>query len=63
MKNCTNCIWFTEFIKRKDEPCNMGCSHPEWAGYTSKEFMACGGIAFYAVGGYVSKDSKFYIRN
>jgi hypothetical protein len=62
MKTCENCMWYTEFIKRKDEPSNMGCNHLTWSGYTSKEFMACGGIAFYAVGGYVEKDAKFVIE-
>lgn len=62
MKTCANCIWFTEFIKRDDEPSNMGCTHPEWAGYISKDFMGCGGIAFYATGGFATKDSKFLIE-
>jgi hypothetical protein len=47
-RNCRDCGWFETFKPRADEPSNMGCTQPDWAGYIiNPEKPDCGGYHYF----------------
>ena len=46
---CEDCIWVDIFTPRQDEierGQTMGCTKPDWEGYTRNDKPDCGGVFF-----------------
>ncbi len=46
---CADCVWVDKFDPRQDEierGLSLGCTYPNWEGYTKDDEPICGGAFF-----------------